>query len=50
MLFYVLRMSPNQIAQIDYGFSPDDPQAWLASPWAREIERVHPFMNVRRMI
>jgi hypothetical protein len=50
MLFYVLGMSAERIAQIDHGFGPDDAEAWLASPWAREIERLHPFMDARQMI
>lgn len=50
MLFYVLGMSAEQIAQIDHGFAHDDPQAWLASLWARDIERRYPFVNVKQMI
>lgn len=50
LLFYVLRMTPMQIAQIDYGFDPDHPDAWLVFSWAREIERLHPFVDVGPMI
>ncbi|WP_095085303.1 hypothetical protein [Mesorhizobium sophorae] len=50
LLFYVLGMDARQIAQIDQGFDPDDPDAWLAYPWEHEIERIFPFVNVRRMI
>ncbi|MGV8988599.1 MAG: hypothetical protein ACOH2H_20235 [Cypionkella sp.] len=50
LLFYVLGMDAVQIAQIDNGFDPDDPDAWLAGVWAREIELVYPFVNVPRML
>ncbi|MBZ9701596.1 MULTISPECIES: hypothetical protein [unclassified Mesorhizobium] len=50
LLFYVLSMDAEQIAQIDHGFDPDDPDAWLACMWAREIERDHPFVNVQRIV
>lgn len=49
-LFYVLGMDAKQIAQIDHGFGPDDPNAWLAYFWEQEIERVFPFTDVTRMI
>ncbi len=50
MLFYMLHMSPAQIAQIDYGFDPDDPSAFAVFAWADEIHSTFPRVNVRRMI
>ena len=50
LLFYVLDMSPMQIAQIDYGLAPDDPEAGLVFPWAHEIARHFPRVDVRAMI
>ena len=50
LLAYVLRMSPEQIAQIDYGFDPDDPDAWMVFSWAHEIRRTFPVLDIRAMI
>lgn len=50
MLFYVLHMSPEQIAQIDYGLMPDHPEAFAVFPWAYEIDKIFPRVNVRAMI
>ena len=50
LLAYVLRMSPEQIAQIDYGFDPDDPDAWMVFSWAHEIRQTFPVLDIRAMI
>ncbi|RFC69620.1 hypothetical protein [Mesorhizobium denitrificans] len=50
MLFYVLHMSPDRIAEIDYGFDPDDPNAFLVCSWAYEIHSTFPRVDVRAMI
>jgi hypothetical protein len=49
-LFYVLGMDAKQIAQIDHGFDPDDPNAWLAYSWEHDIECDFPYVHVGRMI
>lgn len=49
-LAYVLRMSPDQIAQIDYGFDPDHPDRWMVFSWAHEIRKNFPVLDVRAMI
>lgn len=41
MLFYVLGMSPDQIAQIDYGLDTAHPDAWMACSWAAEIRQTY---------
>jgi hypothetical protein len=50
MLFYVLHMSPAQIAQIDYGFAPDHPETFAVFIWADEIHSTFPRVDVRDMI
>lgn len=50
LLFYVLGMDARQVAQIDHGFAPDDPDAWLAYSWEHDIARDFPYVNVRQMI
>jgi hypothetical protein len=50
MLFYVLRMSPTQIAQIDYGLEPDHPEAFAVFSWAHDIDRTFPRVDVAAMI
>ena len=47
LFFYVLRMSPQQIAEIDYGFDPDDPDRWLVFSWRHEIEHLFPRFIVQ---
>lgn len=42
VLFYVLHMTPMQIAQIDFGLDPDHPEAWAVFSWAGSIERHYP--------
>ena len=49
-LRYTVRMSPERIAQIDYGLDPDHPDAWAAAAfWGPHIERHHPWVDVRRL-
>lgn len=50
MLFYVLHMSPEQIAQIDFGFDPDHPDAWAVFSWAHSIRTGFPRIDARAMI
>ena len=50
MLFYVLRMAPERIAQIDYGMDSDHPDAWAAYGWSNEIARTFPFFDARAAI
>ncbi|MGZ2439366.1 hypothetical protein [Sinorhizobium medicae] len=50
MLRYVLRMSPMQIAQIDFGLDPDHPDAWTAFSWAHEIDGLFPPVDAMAMI
>jgi hypothetical protein len=50
LLFYVLRMSPTQIAQIDYGIDPEHPEARMVFSWAHEIEKIHSRVDVGKMI
>ena len=50
MLFYVLRMAPQRIAQIDYGMDSDHPDAWAVSVWSNEIARTFPFFDARAAI
>ena len=50
LLFYVLRMSPAQIAQIDYGLDPTDPYAYAVFAWADEIHATFPRIDAARMI
>lgn len=50
LLRYTLRMSPERIAQIDYGLDPEHPDAWAAGAfWGREIARSHPWVEVRTL-
>lgn len=50
LLFYVLQMSPIQIAQIDYGLDPDHPYAFAVFSWADEIHSTFPRIDVAAMI
>lgn len=51
MLAYVLRMTPEQIAQIDYGLDPEHPAAWAVFSWAHEIRKsFFPLADARAMI
>lgn len=50
MLAYVLRMTPEQIAQIDFGFAPEHPEAWAVFSWAGCIRREFPLVDARAMI
>ncbi|KAA0969516.1 hypothetical protein FPY71_13340 [Aureimonas fodinaquatilis] len=45
-LYYVLNMTPKQIAQIDYGIDPEHQAANLVFSWAHEIQKTYPRMNV----
>ncbi|KQT85568.1 hypothetical protein [Aurantimonas sp. Leaf443] len=45
LLAYVLKMSPMQIAQIDYGLDPDHPDAFAVFSWATQIERRYPILD-----
>ena len=47
ILFYVARLTPLQIAQIDYGLDPDHPDAWAAGAWAKEIAETFPRLEFR---
>lgn len=47
ILAYVLKMTPMQIAQIDYGLDPDHPEAWAVFSWAAQIERRFPRLEGR---
>lgn len=49
-LAYVLRMTPEQIAQIDYGFDPDHPDAWAVASWAHSIRTTFPLVDAPAMI
>ena len=49
-LAYVLRMTPEQVAQIDYGLDPDHPEAWAVFSWAGSIRRTFPPVDARTMI
>ena len=47
-LRYTVGMTPERIAQIDYGLDPDHPEAAFAGSWrGRWIERHHPRVDVR---
>lgn len=47
MLFYVLHMTPEQIAQIDFGIDPEHPAARLVVfSWAYDIKRDFPRVEV----
>lgn len=50
LLRYVLRMTPEQIAQIDYGFDPEHPDAWVVASWAQSIRTGFPPVDARAMI
>lgn len=51
LLRYVLRMSPERIAQIDYGLEDDHPEAWAAAYfWGRKIARTFPWVDARALI
>lgn len=51
LLRYVLRMSPERIAQIDYGLEDDHPEAWAAAHfWGGEIARTFPWVDARALI
>lgn len=45
ILFYVARLTPMQIAQIDYGLDPDHADAWMAFLWAQEIAETFPRLE-----
>jgi hypothetical protein len=48
MLFYVLHMTPEQIAQIDFGIDPEHPDARIAVfSWVHDITRIFPRVEVR---
>jgi len=42
VLFYVLRMSHQQIAEIDYGFDPEHPDRWAVFSWEASIRQKFP--------
>ncbi|MCP2000886.1 hypothetical protein [Nitrobacter winogradskyi] len=46
MLFYVLHMTPEQIAQIDFGIDPEHPYAWAVASWAHDIKRAFPRVEI----
>lgn len=47
MLFYVLHMTPEQIAQIDFGIDPEHRAARLVVlSWAHDIKRDFPRLEV----
>jgi hypothetical protein len=46
VLFYVLKMSPQQIAEIDYGFDPDDPERWAVLSWEHSIRTHYPRVEL----
>lgn len=50
MLFYVLHMSPAQVAQIDYGLDPTDPNAFAVFSWADEIHDTFPRVDALSLI
>ena len=50
VLFYTLNMSPEQIAQIDFGFDPDHPEAWGCFSWAHSIATHYPRCDAGEMI
>ena len=50
MLRYVLGMTPQQIAEIDYGLDPDHPDCWAVFSWVYEIDRVFPLVDVAERI
>lgn len=49
-LRYTVRMTPERIAQIDYGLDPDHPEAWAAGAyWGQHIDRLYPWVDVTRL-
>mgnify|MGYP003612849041 CR=1 FL=1 len=50
VLFYVLKMSPDQIAQIDFGYDPDHPEAGGCFSWAHSIATRYPRCDAGEMI
>lgn len=50
MLRYVLRMKPQQIAEIDYGLDPDHPDCWAVFSWVYEINSIFPWVDVAARI
>lgn len=48
-LRYTVRMTPERIAQIDYGFDPDHPEAWASGGWGAQIERLYPRVDVAQL-
>ena len=50
LLAYTLRMTPMQIAQIDYGLDPEHSDAWAVASWAQSIRTEHPLVDARAMI
>lgn len=49
-LRYTVGMSPERIAQIDYGTDPDHPEATVAGAfWGYQIEKLYPRVDVARL-
>ena len=46
VLLYVARLTPLQIAQVDYGLDPEHPEAGMALAWAHEIAKTFPRVDL----
>ena len=45
VLFYVLKMTHRQIAEIDYGFDPEHPDRWCVFSGEHSIRETYPRMD-----
>lgn len=42
VLFYVMKMSHRQIAEIDHGYDPEHPDCWTVFSWEASIRERYP--------